>query len=126
MAIAQNAADAARHQLDVAKNMLESDVYSIEEYLERKRVLTEKIASAEAEASSLRSKASAMSTEDAIRAILPQVRAVLEAWPHTSSPQEQNVLLRSVLSRIDYTKTHTCRRAENARDFLTISLYPLL
>lgn len=126
VAIAQNAADAARHQLDVAKNMLESEVYSIEEYLERKRVLTEKIAAAEAEASSLRSKASAMSTEDAIRALLPQVRAVLEAWPHTSSPQEQNVLLRSVLSRIDYTKTHVCNRYENSRDFLTISLYPLL
>lgn len=125
-AIAQGAADAARRQLDVAKSMLESEVYSIDEYLERKHILSQKIASAEAELARIRADASAVSTEDVIRALLPRVRAVLQSWPHASSPQEQNALLRSVLSRIEYTKTHTCLHGESARDFLTISLYPLL
>ena len=124
--IAQSTLDSARRQLAVAQSMLEREVYSIDEYLSRKHVIMQKIASAEAELQRLRASASPLTTEEAIRAILPRVRAVLDAWPHASTPQEQNALLRSVLSRIDYAKTHACKRNESATEHITLSLYPLV
>lgn len=126
VAIAQKALDSANRQLAVAKSMLEKEVYSVDEYLERKQMLAEKIRAAEAELSRLRASAPAPSMESAIRALLPRVQEVLAAWPYTQSPQEQNALLRSVLSRIDYSKTHPCHRNEDPRDYITISLYPLV
>lgn len=126
IAIAQASLDSARRQLTVAQAMLEREVYTVDEYLTRKHAIMQKISAIEDEIERLRSSAPPITTEDAIRAILPRVRAVLDAWPHATTPQEQNALLRSVLSRIDYAKTHACKRNETAADHLTLSLYPLV
>lgn len=126
IAIAQKSIDTAKRQLTVAYSMLETEVYSVSEYLDRKHALTQTIQSAEAEIERLRSTISAPSREDAIRAIIPQVIAVLEAWPYTSDPLQQNALLHSVLSRIDYVKTKRCFRNDDPRDHITLTLYPLV
>ena len=61
------------------------------------------------------------SLDQIIRA-LPQIRRVLDAWPFATTPKQQNALLRSILSRIDYTKTTRCQRNESAADHITLSL----
>lgn len=56
----------------------------------------------------------------------PQIRRVLDAYALAPSVAEQNALLKTIIDRIEYDKTHRCSRTENAADFLTPTLHPLL
>ena len=121
IAIARSAIDTARKQLTTAQDMLERGVYTIDEYLNRKSILQEKINTAQAELERIRTQ-SQPDQAAAIRYNLPRIRQVLDAWPFATTPGQQNALLRSILSRVDYSKTHSCLRNESAADFISISL----
>ena len=127
IAIAQAALDTAQRQLTAAQDMLERGVYTIEDYLDRRRALTEKIDAAKAEIARFQAAADspAADPEQDIIRLLPQIRHVLSAWPFASTPAEQNALLRSVLSRIDYTKTTRRTRADDPRANIDLVLWPL-
>ena len=121
IALAQAAIDTARKQITTAQEMLERGVYSIDEYLDRRSVLQSKINSAQDEID----RARAQEKPDQSAAVLhnlPQIHHVLDAWPFATTPKQQNALLRSILSRIDYTKTTRCQRNESAADHITLSL----
>ena len=61
-----------------------------------------------------------------IRQNRPQIRRVLDAYRLAPSAAEQNALLKTIIDRIEYDKTHRCSPTENAADFLTLTLHPLL
>lgn len=124
LAAANQALSTARRQLTAAKDMLERGVYSVEEFLERRSVLNEKIAAAEAEISRLTAANSQPPEPEAARIIraLPKIRRVLDSWPFAKTPADQNALLRSILSRVTYSKTGPLTRDKNPRDSISISL----
>jgi hypothetical protein len=125
LAAARAALDTARRQLTTAMEMLERRVYSEEEYLERRAVLQQKITAAQDEIARLSSDAPAPDTAADIIRALPQIRHVLDAWPFAATPADQNALLRSVLSRIDFQKSGPLLRNQNPRDHMEIFLHVL-
>lgn len=62
--------------------------------------------------------------EEVMRANLPLIISVLEAYDTTAAPLERNKLLKSVFSRIEYTKTRRCFRNENPATALSLRCYP--
>lgn len=122
---AQSAISTAQRQLTAAQDMLERGVYSIDEYVSRRHLLKQKISQAESLIQSLQSAPTPADPEGDIIRILPQVRRVLAAWPFAATAAEQNALLRSVLSRIDYSKSGPLLRSDSARDNISIAIYPL-
>lgn len=123
--IARSSIETSKKQIIAAQDMLERGVYSIDEYLSRKSTLQEKIQSAQAEIQRLESFSRADDQSSAIARSIPQIRHILQAWPYATTAAEQNALLRSVLSRIDYKKTHRGTRADNPRDHISLTLHVL-
>ena len=124
IAAAQSALATAQRQLDAAKDMLERSVYTVEEFLDRRNLLNEKISTCQAEISRLTAASAQPQESEAARIIraLPQIQRVLEAWPYTKSPAEQNALLHSILSRVTYSKTGPLTRDKDPRDSISLSL----
>lgn len=110
-------------QLAALHDLLERGVYDVDTFVARRADLTARAAAvrdaiAEAEAP-------AVTDADRIRAALPAVASVLDAYPAADSAA-RNRLLRSVFDHITYHKTHRCTRAEDPADFLTLDLYPVI
>lgn len=122
IAIAQTALDTASRQLSAAKDLLERGIYSTDEFLERRHILSEKISLAKSELSRLRSLPPPADTSSQIIHALPEIRRVLDAWPFASTAAEQNALLRSIISRIDYTKTKRLYRNDDPRANFSITV----
>ncbi|MBR3105844.1 MAG: recombinase family protein [Clostridia bacterium] len=124
LSAANQALATARRQLTAAKDLLEKGIYSIEEFLERRTALNEKIAASEAEISRLTAASAQPPESQAAQIIraLPQIRRVLDAWPYATTPADQNALLRSILSRVTYSKTGPLTRDKNPRDSVSLSL----
>ena len=117
------AVQSARRQIITAQDMLERGVYSVDEYLARKEALSEKIKASETEMDHLRALDQAQGQESALLRNLPALRSVLDAWPFAATPADQNALLRSILSRIDYTKTKPLKKNEDPKEHITLTLH---
>lgn len=112
-------------QLSRLRDLLEQDVYTIDEYLERKKDLQTRIDETTAQIEALRAPA-AISREDAIRANLPQIKSFLESYNTNASAEVKNKLLKSVIGRIVYHKTEKNKRFEAYSDKLTLDIYPII
>lgn len=123
IAALESSIQATRRQIITAQDMLERGVYSVEEYLSRKETLSEKIKAAEDEISNLRSLDRSEDQESAILRNLPALHSFLDAWPFAATPADQNALLRSILSRIDYTKTQRLLRNDDPTEHISLILH---
>lgn len=124
ISLAQSAIDTARKQLIAAQDMLERGVYTIDDYLSRRAALHDKITAAQSEIERIRAHA-VPDQRTAILSNLPQIHNVLDAWPFATTAHHQNALLRSILSRVDYTKTTPCKRGESSAQHITLFLHYL-
>ena len=120
-----------RHQLDTLArqqatlhDLLEQGIYDAYTFVSRSRTLAQR--RAELEALLAEAAAPTPTKEAAIRALEPQLRRVLDAWPAATAPADKNRLLRSVIARVVYDKTHRCTRAEDPGAFLTVDVTPVL
>lgn len=113
---------ALTQQRDRLYELLEQGVYDTKTFVERNRILSERIANAEQSLAAL-SAQSPISHEEAIRRLKPDIDHLLSTW-HTSTPAEQNALLRTVVSKIIYHKTHRCFRNQDPSQYLTLDLLP--
>ena len=110
-----------KKQMDSLHDLVEQGVYSVADFVRRRDDLNSRIEAAQAQLDEIKNNPS---TEDLIRAQLPQIIHVLESYPLTDDAMLKNELLKSVLSYVDYSKTKKCMRNENPADFLDITLYP--
>lgn len=110
-------------QLSRLRDLLEQGVYSVDVYLERQRELSERMADT-ADRLNAMDKPAKPSIDDAIRAELPKIENVLQAYRSAQSPAEKNQLLKSVISRITYTKTQKTPPHGNPLDYLHVDVYP--
>lgn len=108
-------------QLDSLHDFLEQGIYSPTTFVQRRDELTTRIESARARLDELDK---TPTVEDLIRAELPQVVHVLEAYPLTEDIELKNLLLKNVISYVSYSKTRQCFRNENPLDYLEIEVFP--
>lgn len=116
----QHQLDGLTNQLTRAQELVETGVYTPSEYISRKTVLEQRRDAIKAEIARLTRK----TPEQAIEAILPLCQRVVDAYPLAQTPEQKNALLRSVVSRVVYHKTHAAKRNENSAEFVSLDVYP--
>lgn len=94
-------------QMDSLHDLLEQGVYSTEKFLERSKVLSERISNAKSNKEILMSElAHEESREESQKLIIPKVEKVLELYFKTDNPAIKNELLREVVEKATYIKTN--------------------
>ncbi len=104
------------------RDLLEQGVYDVATYTDRNALIAQRLA--EARASLEKIPPPLVQKEDAIRALLPQIDHVLQSYS-SSDARGKNELLKSVISKVIYHKTHRCYRNENPADFITLDVFPV-
>lgn len=114
--------DTVSAQLTRAQELVEMGIYTPSEYMTRRKALQGQQEALRAELDKLSRK----SPDAARAAILPEIRSVLDAYPYATTVEQKNNLLRSVVRRIVYHKTHAAKRNENGASFMTLDVYPII
>lgn len=105
-------------RLSKARELVEMGIYTPSEYLAQK-------ASIEAQLKALTAPQT-VSRAAAVQSIVPQLETVLDAMEYATSVEQQNALLKTVVARIEYTKTEPGRRGVSPGQLLTLDVYPRL
>lgn len=112
-------------QIDSAYDLLEQKVYTAEVFAQRGRALTERRDKIENRISRLRQSLITMRNDRIARQeIIPQMRYVIEAYMDCTGAEEKNALLRSVLNRIEYSKSEPNRRGRFDNANFTLDVFP--
>jgi hypothetical protein len=102
---AENEIATLNKQLGSTYDLLEQDIYSTEEFLDRSRSLGERIERAKADRDALEKELGVeASQEESRRAIIPKVERLLEVYDALPSAAEKNELLKEVLEKTVYDK----------------------
>ena len=113
-------------QLDRTHDLLEQGVYDTDTFLVRSRSLTERIAAAEEDISTLTAEVQADKERAASRLnVIPKVEKLLEVYPVLPSAQAKNEMLKEVLEKVEYTKNERSGR-NGPFDNFELVLYPKL
>lgn len=110
-----------RRQMDNLHDLLEQGIYTPQVFIRRRDDLAARI---DATTQLLHQASHQPTRADLIRAELPQIEHVLQAYPLTHDLEQRNALLKSVISHVIYTKTEHCYRNQNPADYLTLDIYP--
>lgn len=103
-------------------DLLEAGVYDSATYTQRMALLMKDLDAANESLAAVPVHVPTM--QERLSALLPSLRHVLQAYDSAQTPEEKNKLLRSVIDRVVYHKTHRCYRNENPADFVTIEVFP--
>lgn len=107
-------------------DFLEQGVYSIETFLERSKILNEKINAANNDKQELEEKLRDIYyKKESKKVIIPKVEKIIKSYSHIKEPAEKNRLLKEVLDQVVYTKTVNGRWHGRPDDF-ELLLYPKL
>lgn len=114
--------DGIAGQLTRAQELVEMGVYTPAEYLTRREALQGRQDALKAQIGELSHK----TTDEARRAILPDVERVIDAYPHAETAEQKNNLLKSIIHHIIYHKTQRAWRGQNPAQHLHLDVYPLI
>ena len=127
--IPSDEADALQHQLSVinmrlnkARELVELGIYSPAEYSSQKAMLTQQADAIKREMA----EKSAPSVSRAINVLLPDVKKVLDAYPLAETAIDKNNLLKSVIQRVDYSKTTRAKGRQSPTISLKLIVFPRL
>jgi len=124
LAKAENELKTLNGQIGKARDLLERGVYGDEEYLTRKRELTERIKLSEEECRALKSDLEFEETrEERLCGIIPRVERLLDVYDELKTPKDKNELLKEVLEKAVYTK-NTGGRRNDKPDCFELAIYP--
>ena len=113
-------------QLDNVHDLLEQGVYSTEKFLERSRVLAEKIQTAKENLDAIETEiALDAAREESRRSIIPEVEHLLAVYDDLPDAKAKNDMLKSVLEKVVYTKERGVRQG-GTPDGFELVLYPRL
>lgn len=113
-------------QLDNVHDLLEQGVYSTEKFLERSRVLADKIQAAKENLEAVESEiALDAAREESRRNIVPKVEHLLAVYADLPDAKAKNDMLKEVLEKVVYTKERGVRDGGTADGFELV-LYPRL
>jgi len=113
-------------QLDNVHDLLERGIYSTEKFLERSRLLNEKIQSVKEHLAALNSEISLEAAREASRQnIIPKAEELLAVYASLPDAKAKNDLLKSILEKVVYIKSSGARWHGSADGFELV-LYPKL
>lgn len=113
-------------QMDSIHDLLEQGVYTTEKFLERSKIIGEKIATARHDRETiLESLEMEHQKEEAKEIIIPKVERILELYYSKDDPAFKNSLLKEVVDKVVYRKTTNGRWHGRPDDFELI-LFPNL
>ena len=113
-------------QCDNIHNLLEQGIYSIDVFLERSKLLSERVAQAKEDRSVLEKElALELAREDSQKNIIPKVERLLDVYASLPTAKAKNDMLKEVLEKVVYTKEKG-GRWHGSPDEFEITLYPKL
>jgi len=113
-------------QLDNVHDLLEQGVYSTEKFLERSRVLADKIQTTKDSLEAIETEiALDAAREESRRNIVPKVEHLLAVYNDLPDAKAKNDMLKSVLEKVVYTKERGVRQGGKPDGFELV-LYPRL
>lgn len=119
-------AEKAKQQLNNVYDLLEQGVYTTEVFLERTKMLSDKIDDLKRERENLvADMKKALLREDSIKNIIPKVEHVLEVYHTLPDAEAKNEALKEVLEKVEYLKSVN-GRWHNKPDEFEITLFPKL
>ena len=119
--------DKARRQVARLQDLVEQEVYTIQQYNERYALLRDRIATLEADLKTAQDRQSALPVYYTPAELRPAIIHLFEHYD-SSTPLQRNELLRTCLSKVIYTKSvRGCGRANNQfvpSDQFVLDIYP--
>ena len=113
-------------QSDRIHTLLEQEVYSVQEFLERSKAITVKLKKVQETIKSIERQSRVINEQQAMqKEIIPKIDALLNVYNTLSSPEAKNKMLKQVLEKAIYTKEHSTRWHGDPDDFKLV-LYPKL
>lgn len=113
-------------QLDNIYDLLEQGIYNTDKFLERSRIINDKIQNAKDDLELLMNNiVQDEQRENAKKNIIPKIEKILELYNSNDDPAFKNQLLKEVLDRVIYTKAVNGRWHNKPDDFELV-LYPKL
>ena len=107
-------------QITKAQELVELGVYTPSEYIQRRDELNNRIKAIQTQLNQEQREPIAQT----INTMIPQIERVLEAFPLAASYQEQNELLKTVIARIDYTKTKMANKSVSPESLVSLEIHP--
>jgi hypothetical protein len=124
--IEHTASEIATIEKQIARlhDFLEQGIYSVEVFMERSKVLNERLAEMRNQKAALEEKLSKLQTKPAeLASFIPRVERVIELYRALEDPAQKNELLKEVLEKAVYTKP----RANRGKiDAFELAIYPKL
>jgi len=120
--------DTYNKQLDSLHDLLEQGVYTTDKFLERNKILNEKMKTAISDKESLEEQLRLLSRQkESENVIIPKVERVIELYSGLDDPALKNKLLKEVLDKVVYLKTTKGNKNDpNTLDDFELVLYPHL
>ena len=107
-------------------DLLEQKVYSIDIFVERSKLLSERVTQAQADREVLENELTLeLAREDSRKNIIPKVEHLLDVYDSLPTAKAKNDMLKEVLDKVVYLKEKN-GRWHNAPDDFQITLYPKL
>ena len=121
----ENDLDKLDKQLDTIHDLLEQGVYTTDKFLERSRLLTDKIQTTKADIAKMNENiADEVARQESRQNIVPKVEHLLEVYDSLPDAKAKNDMLKEILEKIVYTKESRGTKAN--RDNFEIVLFPKL
>jgi len=121
-----NELETLNKQLNNLHDLLEQGIYNVDIFLERSKILNDKINVAKENKRELENKLNHITTmEENKKIIIPKIEKVLETYNRAESPKEKNELLKEVIDKVVYIKKEGGRWSGKIDSF-TLDLYPKL
>lgn len=114
-------------QLSSTHDLLEQGIYTTEMFLERSRIISERIKNAKNDYKTLEKELeTTIAREENRRNIIPKIEYLIEAYEKIPSAAQKNELLKEILDKVVYTKTVSGMYRGHSADEFDLVLYPKL
>ncbi len=114
-----------RNQLDKTFELLEQEVYTTEEFQDRRKKLAEQINTLEETKLSLLKELNALREQYNNNDILiPKIEHLLDVYYDLEDATSRNELLKEVLEKVDYIKTESNKKGKRENRNFTIDIFP--
>ena len=121
-----NELETLNKQLNSLHDLLEQGIYNVDTFMERSKILNNKINAAKESKRELEKKLNNIATiEENKKTIIPKIEKVIDLYWKAKTPKEKNELLKEVIDKVVYTKKEGGRWSGKVDSF-TLDLYPKL
>lgn len=117
--------NALQEQLNNTYTFLEKGIYTTEIFLERNKILTEQISSAERNLQQLnREYNDTLILQQSQKEFMPRIQSIIDTYWDIENMQTRNDMLKEILEKAEYTKNKPNTRGKREVANFTLDIYP--